>query len=89
MTKDEYIDRIRSDIARGSWAACSASSDDLIINMVLDKEYRYRYLQKNFKDNFTGNSYGYLMHNSSNQYELDDDVGTSSFGYICEAQGKF
>ena len=57
MTKDEYIDRIRSDIARGSWAACSASSDDLIINMVLDKEYRYRYLQKNFKDNFTGKVY--------------------------------
>jgi hypothetical protein len=41
------------------------------------------------KDSFAGNSYGYLKHNSSNQYELGDDVGTLLLGYICEAQGKF
>jgi hypothetical protein len=39
------------------------------------------------KDKFVGDSYGYLMYNSSNQYELDDDNGLTQMGFICEAQG--
>ena len=39
------------------------------------------------KDKFAGNSYGYLMYNSSNQYEIDDDNGLTRMGFICEAQG--
>lgn len=41
------------------------------------------------KDKFAGNSYGYLMYNSTSQYELEDNNGLTLMGYICEAQGIY
>ena len=40
------------------------------------------------KDKFASNPYGYLMYNSTSQYELEDNNGLTQMGYICEAQGK-
>jgi len=56
-SKDEAIDYLRGETAKSVWHAAAVTQNNLLVELNYGKENRYRQLQREFKNNFTGKVY--------------------------------